>query len=197
MVVPVDYPAHGILLRWSTGDSLQPAAWMGIHMKPAAAAWAEAANDRTMTAECSKGEIYVYISTSKVETVHQFGLNQKEFFLPSSHPGSVHLETAQHYELQMHKKYRVRLIFFNAQGRLIEQSRWSSEFILGPHISFTDYPLLALSKFIPTNVSSLDIFLRKFARTASHFSIPIHLEDLQLHLFAIPCAEQPTCRMGR
>ncbi|KAL8270368.1 hypothetical protein Esti_005692 [Eimeria stiedai] len=191
MVVPVDYPAHGILLRWSTGDLQQPAAWMGVHMKPAAAAWAEAANNRAMTMECSKAEIYVYLSTSRIETVHQFGLNQKEFFLPSRHPGSIHLESAQRYELKMHRKYRVRLIFFNAQGRLIEQSRWSSEFMLGPKLSFTDYPLLALGKCIPVNVSSLDIFLRKFARTASHFSIPIVLEDLQLQLFAIPCQEQP------
>ncbi|KAL8450967.1 hypothetical protein Emag_002969 [Eimeria magna] len=196
MVVPVDYPAHGILLRWSTGDLQQPAAWMGVHMKPAAAAWAEAANDRAMTVECSKAEIYVYLSTTRIETVHQFGLNQKEFFLPSRHPGSVHLETAQHYELKMHRKYRVRLIFFNAQGRLIEQSRWSSEFMLGPQLSFTDYPLLALGKCIPVSVSSLDIFLRKFARTASHFSIPIVLEDLQLQLFAIPCQEQPAYGAG-
>lgn len=192
MVVPVDYPAHGILLRWSTGDSLQPVAWMGVHMRPAAAAWAEAANDRAMIMDCSKGEIYVYLNTARIETVHQFGLNQKEFFLPSRHPGSLHLETAQHYELKMHEKYRVRLLFFNAQGRLIEQSRWSSEFMLGPHLSFTDYPLLALGRCIPTRVSSLDIFLRKFARTASRFSIPIVLEDLQLQLFAIPSPEQPT-----
>ncbi|XP_026190324.1 LOW QUALITY PROTEIN: uncharacterized protein LOC113146614 [Cyclospora cayetanensis] len=197
MAVPVAYPAHGVLLRWSTGDCSQPAAWMGVHLKPSAAAWAEAANDRAKAVECSKAEIYVYLNTTRIETVHQFGLNQKEFFLPSRHPGSVHLETAQHYELKMHRKYRVRLIFFNAQGRLIDQSRWSAEFMLGPHLSFTDYPLLALSKCIPTRVSSLDIFLRKFARTASHFSIPVALEDLQLHMFAVPRPEQTSYSIGR
>ncbi|CDJ37889.1 EF hand domain-containing protein, putative [Eimeria tenella] len=201
MVVPVDHPAHGILLRWSTGDCPQPAAWMGVHMKPALAAWADAANDRSRMAECSKEEIYVYLNTSKVTSVHEFGLNQKELFLPSRHPGPVHLEVAQDYELQMHKKYRVRLIFFSAQGRLIDQSRWSAEFILGPRLSITDYPLLLLSKCVPTRVSSLDIFLRKFAKTASHFSIPVELEDLQLHVFAVPCQDPsvyaPGSALGR
>lgn len=73
---------------------------------------------------------------------------------------------------------------------MIEQSRWSSEFVVGPRVAFTDYPLMLLGKCIPAHTSSLDIFLRKFTKAAQHFAIPVDLQDLQLHLFGLPMSQK-------
>ena len=200
MVVPVCFPSNGVLLRWSFEEKQQTAAWLGIHLRPAAAAWAEAADDLRCLQRCSREEIYIYLNSAKITNVQEYGLNQRELFLPAKHPGTHFIDTAQHYELQIHRKYHARLIFFSTQGRLIEQSRWSPEFMLESPPSFLTFSLLLLKKSIQTNVSSLDIFLRKFAAPARRFSIPVELHDLQMHIFAVPCAEQhnnPTYRYAQ
>ncbi|KFG31574.1 EF hand domain-containing protein, partial [Toxoplasma gondii p89] len=196
MVSRVYYPCHGLLLRWSAPEGLSPFVRLGVHIRPAEVAWAEASNDTATLLKCAKKELYVYLDASSVQTVHQLGLNQKELFLPIQHPGMVELDTAQSYKLDPAVKYRVRLVRFTNHGRALDQSRWSPEIILGGAMTFTDYPILVLKRLLPSSVSSLDIFLRKFTYVASHFSIPVTLTNIKLQLFDMP-PEARAKRLGR
>ncbi|PFH34767.1 EF hand domain-containing protein [Besnoitia besnoiti] len=196
MVSRVHYPCHGLLLRWSAPEGLGSFVRLGVHIRPADVAWAEAANDTTALLKYAKKEVYIYLNASSVQTVHQLGLNQKELFLPIRHPGMVELDTAQSFKLDTEIKYRVRLVRFTSHGRALDQSRWSPEIILGGGMTFTDYPILVIKRLLPSSVSSLDIFLRKFTYVASHFSIPVTLTNIKLQLFDMP-PEAKARHLGR
>lgn len=150
----VDWPDHGVLLRWRKRTGTQRASYLSIEAKT---------TESFAAAGFEEHDVWFTVLADKVPAMKDHSVICEFLFSIAGVAFSKGYEP-KHEPLNYQHIYKFQVMGYNASDDYLGESAWSNEVFIAPRSSVFDYPFLILKTFFQIPTSSLGFYIDCYAR---------------------------------